>query len=76
VTLPIEAIVFDFGGVLATFFEAERFGVVEARLGLEAGSLPKILSRTSRPGCSSWCCPSCGLFPSIPTPSYRPSPGS
>jgi putative hydrolase of the HAD superfamily len=41
--MHIEAVVFDFGGVMATFFEAERFRVMEARLGLEAGSLPKIL---------------------------------
>ncbi|MFN2225443.1 MAG: HAD family hydrolase [Anaerolineae bacterium] len=42
----IQAIVFDFGGVLATFFRPERFRAMEEELGLEAGSLPRILWHT------------------------------
>ena len=41
--MEIEAILFDFGGVMATFYRPDRFRTMEGRLGLPAGSLPKIL---------------------------------
>jgi putative hydrolase of the HAD superfamily len=41
--MHIEAIVFDFGGVMATFFRPALFQAMEAQLGLEAGSLPRLL---------------------------------
>lgn len=44
--MQIEGIIFDFGGVMATFFDAGRFRAMEDQLGLEAGSLPKILWHT------------------------------
>ena len=45
-TLQIEAIVFDFGGVMAVFHRPELFEALEGQLGLEAGSLPEILYRS------------------------------
>jgi putative hydrolase of the HAD superfamily len=41
--VQIEAILFDFGGVMATFYRPDLFRAMEGRLGLPAGSLPKIL---------------------------------
>jgi epoxide hydrolase-like predicted phosphatase len=41
--MDIEAIIFDFGGVMVDFFQPDRFRDVEARLGLPAGDLPDIL---------------------------------
>jgi epoxide hydrolase-like predicted phosphatase len=43
----IEAIVFDFGGVLTTFYQADLFRAVEERLRLQPGSLSEILWRSS-----------------------------
>lgn len=43
----IEAIVFDFGGVLATFCQADLFRASEERLRLQPGSLSEILWRSS-----------------------------
>jgi epoxide hydrolase-like predicted phosphatase len=42
----VEAILFDFGGVMAAFFRPELFRRAENRLGLEAGSLSEILWRS------------------------------
>jgi putative hydrolase of the HAD superfamily len=44
--MQIRAIIFDFGGVLATFFRPELFQTLEAELGLQAGSLSEILWRS------------------------------
>lgn len=44
--MQIKAIVFDFGGVMATFFRPELFQTLEAELGLQAGSLSEILWRS------------------------------
>jgi epoxide hydrolase-like predicted phosphatase len=46
VALQIKAIVFDFGGVMATFFRPELFQALEDDLGLQAGSLSEILWRS------------------------------
>jgi epoxide hydrolase-like predicted phosphatase len=45
--IKIEAVVFDFGGVLATFYRADLFRALEERLGMEPGSLSEILWRSS-----------------------------
>jgi epoxide hydrolase-like predicted phosphatase len=42
----IEGIIFDFGGVMATFFRPDLFRTLESRLGLELGSLSEILWRS------------------------------
>ncbi len=42
----IEAVVLDFGGVMASVYQPERFQGFEERLGLEPGSLTKILWRS------------------------------
>jgi epoxide hydrolase-like predicted phosphatase len=39
----IGGILFDFGGVIAVFYQPDRFQGLEAQLGLAPGSLPKIL---------------------------------
>jgi epoxide hydrolase-like predicted phosphatase len=44
--MNIEAIVFDWGGVMVNFFRPDRFRDVEARLGLPPGDLPAILWRS------------------------------
>jgi epoxide hydrolase-like predicted phosphatase len=46
-TSDIEAIIFDFGGVMVPFNELDSFQEQEARLGLEPGSLAEILWRSS-----------------------------
>ena len=45
-TTQIEAVVFDFGGVMAIFHRPELFEALEGQLGLETGSLPEILYRS------------------------------
>jgi epoxide hydrolase-like predicted phosphatase len=42
-TAEIQAIVFDWGGVIVNFFRPDRFREVEAWLGLPPGDLPAIL---------------------------------
>jgi putative hydrolase of the HAD superfamily len=42
----IEAVVLDFGGVMARVYQPERFQGLEERLGLEPGSLSEILWRS------------------------------
>jgi epoxide hydrolase-like predicted phosphatase len=42
----IEAVVLDFGGVMARVYRPERFRDLEERFGLEPGSLPEILWRS------------------------------
>ena len=42
----IEAVVLDFGGVMARVYRPERFRDLEEQLGLESGSLPEILWRS------------------------------
>ncbi|MFN2270436.1 MAG: hypothetical protein ACK2US_06345, partial [Anaerolineae bacterium] len=44
--MQIQAIIFDFGGVMATFFRPELFQTLEADLGVQAGSLSEILWRS------------------------------
>jgi putative hydrolase of the HAD superfamily len=44
--MQIKAIIFDFGGVMATFFRPELFQALEDKLGLQAGSLSEILWRS------------------------------
>jgi putative hydrolase of the HAD superfamily len=44
--MQIKATIFDFGGVMATFFRPEIFQILEAELGLQAGSLSEILWRS------------------------------
>jgi epoxide hydrolase-like predicted phosphatase len=44
--MQIKAIIFDFGGVMATFFRPELFQTLEAELGLQAASLSEILWRS------------------------------
>ena len=39
----IQAIIFDFGGVMVPFFRPDRFRDLEARLSLQPGDLPAIL---------------------------------
>jgi putative hydrolase of the HAD superfamily len=43
----VEGILFDFGGVMATFFRPDLFRSIEGRLGLEAGTLSEILWRST-----------------------------
>jgi len=42
----IEAVILDFGGVMARVYRPERFRILEERLGLEPGSLSGILWRS------------------------------
>lgn len=42
----IEAVILDFGGVMARVYRPERFRVLEEQLGLEPGSLSEILWRS------------------------------
>lgn len=42
----IQAIIFDWGGVMVGFFRPDRFREVEARLGLSPGDLPALLWRS------------------------------
>jgi epoxide hydrolase-like predicted phosphatase len=44
--MQIEAVLFDFGGVMATFFRPELFRALEDQLGLQPGSLSEILWRS------------------------------
>jgi epoxide hydrolase-like predicted phosphatase len=44
--MEIRAVIFDFGGVMATFFRPELFQTLEAELGLQAESLSEILWRS------------------------------
>jgi epoxide hydrolase-like predicted phosphatase len=44
--MQIKAIIFDFGGVMATFFRPELFQTLEAELRLQAGSLSETLWRS------------------------------
>lgn len=44
--MQIKAVIFDFGGVMATFFRPELFQALEAELGLQPGSLSEILWRS------------------------------
>jgi epoxide hydrolase-like predicted phosphatase len=45
-TSTIEGILFDFGGVLATFYQPDLFQRLEEQMGLPAGSLSDILWRS------------------------------
>lgn len=45
--LDIEAIIFDFGGVMVDFRQIDSFQEQEARLGLQPGSLSEILWRSN-----------------------------
>jgi epoxide hydrolase-like predicted phosphatase len=42
----VEGIIFDFGGVMATFFRPDLFRTLESRLGLQPGSFSEILWRS------------------------------
>lgn len=44
--MNVEAVVFDFGGVMVQVYRAEHFRELEDRLGLDAGSLSEILWRS------------------------------
>ena len=41
-----QAVIFDFGGVMAQFYRPDRFRLLETRLGLDGGRLPEILWRS------------------------------
>jgi epoxide hydrolase-like predicted phosphatase len=46
VSPSVEAVIFDFGGVVAQFYQPHLFRTLETRLGLQAGSLSAILWRS------------------------------